>query len=276
LPSLYNYKGVALHNAQQLEESEKAFAEGLLYFPTDTRSLLNLGEARTQLFKLDEAIDVFERAEALGEASALSKLLRAKGWSASWYDFERIAAGVEREAMTCASTDERTSTACQTDSLGGLEYTDTPGHVQKLMNTLAPNSQNSVFTIPLNKIAQFWNISNINNKKSSVSANHRKSSTKSASSRKSRMRKRLKVGFISSDFGVHPVATLIRGLVQFLDREYIELFCFAINPKISWWGENITATAEHFVWLQGMNTQVIVYGSFISYYHGRFFVLMPF
>jgi predicted O-linked N-acetylglucosamine transferase (SPINDLY family) len=153
------------------------------------------------------------------------------------------------------------------DSLGGLEYTDTPGNVQKLMNTLAPNSQNSVFTIPRNQIAQFWNISNINNKKSSVSANYRKSSSKSVSSRKSKMRKRLKVGFISSDFGVHPVATLIRGLVQFLDREYIELFCFAINPKISWWGENITATAEHFVWLQGMNTQVVVYGSFIPSYH---------
>lgn len=114
LPSLYNYKGVALHNSQQLEESESAFLEGLKYFPTDTRSLLNLGETRTQLFKLDQAIEVFERAEALGETSALSKLLRAKGWSASWYDFERIAAGVEREAVACASTGESTSTACQT------------------------------------------------------------------------------------------------------------------------------------------------------------------
>ena len=47
-------------------------------------------------------------------------------------------------------------------------------------------------------------------------------------------RRRLKLGLISSDFGIHPVATLIRGLIQFIDRDYIELFCFAVNDKVSW------------------------------------------
>ena len=46
-------------------------------------------------------------------------------------------------------------------------------------------------------------------------------------------RRRLKLGLISSDFGVHPVATLIRGLVQFIDREYVELYCFAVNDAVS-------------------------------------------
>jgi len=36
----------------------------------------------------------------------------------------------------------------------------------------------------------------------------------------------------------------------------VELFCFSLHPVVSWWGENVTATAEHFVWLQNMNTQV--------------------
>ena len=101
LPSLYGYRGVALHNSQRLEESEASFVESLIYFPNDTRSLLNLGESRTQLFKLDLAIESFERAELLGEATALSRLLRAKGWSSSWYDFERIAASVEKRARAC-------------------------------------------------------------------------------------------------------------------------------------------------------------------------------
>ena len=56
LPSLYGYRGVALHNSQRLEDAAEAFAESLLFFPNDTRSLLNLGEARTQLFRLDLAI----------------------------------------------------------------------------------------------------------------------------------------------------------------------------------------------------------------------------
>lgn len=123
------------------------------------------------------------------------------------------------------------------DSLGGLEYTDTPGHVQRLMNTLAPNSQISAFTVPFKQVAQLWNVSSINDERISASTVHKKPTSNSVSSRKSsgrkRLRKRLKLGFISSDFGVHPVATLIRGLVQFLDKDHIELFCFAINPKVS-------------------------------------------
>ena len=101
LPSLYGYRGVALHNAQRLNDAEIAFQTGLLYFPNDTRSLLNLGEARTQLFKLDYAIEAFEKAEQLGEEAALSRLLRAKGWSCDWRNFDRITSKVEQRALTC-------------------------------------------------------------------------------------------------------------------------------------------------------------------------------
>lgn len=66
--------------------------------------------------------------------------------------------------------------------------------------------------------------------------------------------KRLKVGFMSSDFGVHPVAQLVRGLFQMINTSRVEVFCFALQPKLSWWGQNISDTVEHFVWLQNMNT----------------------
>jgi hypothetical protein len=68
--------------------------------------------------------------------------------------------------------------------------------------------------------------------------------------------RRLKVGLVSSDFGVHPVATLLRGMIQFINTSRIELFCFALNDKLSWWGTNISMTAEHFVSLSNMNNQV--------------------
>jgi predicted O-linked N-acetylglucosamine transferase (SPINDLY family) len=35
--------------------------------------------------------------------------------------------------------------------------------------------------------------------------------------------KRLKVGMVSSDFGVHPVATLMRGFIQYIDTSSIEV-----------------------------------------------------
>lgn len=69
-------------------------------------------------------------------------------------------------------------------------------------------------------------------------------------------RARLKVGLLSSDFGVHPVATLIRSFVQLVDSSRVELFCFALTDKRSWWGLNISHTVEHFINLAATNTQV--------------------
>jgi tetratricopeptide (TPR) repeat protein len=61
LPSLFTYRGVALHNAQRMAEAEVAFTAGLSYFPNDTRSWINLGEAQTTLFKLNDAIASFTK-----------------------------------------------------------------------------------------------------------------------------------------------------------------------------------------------------------------------
>lgn len=76
------------------------------------------------------------------------------------------------------------------------------------------------------------------------------------SKRNPKTRPRLKVGLLSSDFGVHPVATLIRGFVQYIDKSKIELYCFALTDKRSWWGVNISNTVEHFINLASTNTQV--------------------
>ena len=74
--------------------------------------------------------------------------------------------------------------------------------------------------------------------------------------RNAKTRPRLKVGLLSSDFGVHPVATLIRSFVQFVDTSKIELFCFALTDKRSWWGINISNTVEHFINIASSNTEV--------------------
>ena len=70
--------------------------------------------------------------------------------------------------------------------------------------------------------------------------------------------RRLKVGLVSSDFGVHPVSTLIRGVIQFISEEHkkeVELYCFALKRDLSWWGRNVSNTVEHFIHLTSGNTQ---------------------
>ena len=112
-----------------------------------------------------------------------------------------------------------------------------------LINTKLPNAKPSADTIPLGDIAQLWD--NEIDKMTSVTEqhNHNQSSHNGMIQRKTRDNlhraidreipvKRIKIGFISSDFGVHPIATLIRGLIQFIDPTLVELYCFAINDKV--------------------------------------------
>jgi hypothetical protein len=51
----------------------------------------------------------------------------------------------------------------------------------------------------------------------------------------------LKVGFLSCDFGVHPVSSLIRGVIGFLNVSRVEAYVFISTKQTSWWRENITA-----------------------------------
>ena len=130
------------------------------------------------------------------------------------------------------------------DSTGGLEYTDTPGDVQMIINMKSPNARHSAYTIPPSDIAQLWD--NKIDKMTSVNEQHNHNQTKLESTKQISEQKdlfngmevevptkRIKIGFISSDFGVHPIATLTRGLIQFIDPSKVELYCFAINDKAS-------------------------------------------
>ena len=137
------------------------------------------------------------------------------------------------------------------------------------MNSRSPNARASEFTVDLNKIAQPWEkpgdsikpadlnpgvsekpgdsgkfsgmkkkldvmsklISDSKQEKNSKPNTNLNLNLNSKIGLKSR--RRLKLGLISSDFGIHPVATLIRGLIQFIDRDSIELYCFAVNDKVN-------------------------------------------
>jgi predicted O-linked N-acetylglucosamine transferase (SPINDLY family) len=54
--------------------------------------------------------------------------------------------------------------------------------------------------------------------------------------------RRLKVGFISSDFGYHTMVTLIRGFLEYIDTKNIEVFCFSKSKSndVNWFTANIT------------------------------------
>lgn len=230
LPTLYLYKGVAYHGLHLLKEAENAFTESVLYYPDDTRSWINLGEMQTLLMKFNESVVSFEEAYIRGDVMALTRLMSAKGWVDSWRNFELISAEVEKDALRCSSGNENIT--CSTESAFGLEYTDVPGEVIKYFHKRSPYSWESNFLVHPQARSTLWrDLTEIN------------------------QFRRLKVGVISSDFGVHPVSSLIRGVLQFIDKSKIELFCFSVTDDLGWWGVNVSQSVEHFHILSGINTQ---------------------
>lgn len=235
-PSLYAYKGVALYNAQNLEEAETSFKAAVSYYPYDTRSWINLGELRVQTFNINGAIMAFEQAYSRGDTHALGYLMRAKGWATSWQHFELYSSVLEKSASRCLEaqneyakgSDEMIEACAGLGGSNGLEYTSLRGEYHLVGHAMSPN----------------------------VQFEHRKAlpAAERALVGKKEPNSRLKVGVVSADFGVHPVSSLIRGAIQMLNKEIIELYCISLQPKVSWWGLNISETAEHFLHLPQVNS----------------------
>ncbi len=228
-PSVYTYKGVALYTIQRMNESEAQFLTAVSKNPNETRAWINLGEIQVQTFRLSESIYSFERAFQLGDFSTLPRIVRAKGWSMDWKDFELYASDLEKHSSICIND----AKSCRIDSSGGFEYTDASGEEFLLMQKASPHAVPGRDPIEKRFLAPYWPISEYGRKK--------------------RSEKRLKLGFISSDFGVHPVSNLIRGMLHFLDKSKFEVYCFSLHPELSWWGQNISSQVEHFISLPKTN-----------------------
>lgn len=59
---------------------------------------------------------------------------------------------------------------------------------------------------------------------------------------------RLRVGYVSSDFGNHPLSHLMGGVFGLHDRSRVEVFCYALSPSDgSEWRLRIEGVTEHFM-----------------------------
>lgn len=69
---------------------------------------------------------------------------------------------------------------------------------------------------------------------------------------------RLRVGYVSSDFGNHPLSHLMGSIFGLHNRENVEVFCYALSPNDGTeWRMRITSEAEHFVDVSSMSSDMI-------------------
>lgn len=223
--------------------------------------ILNIGEVNMNSFGFKEAIRAFEHAEELGDVESLPRLLKAISWICAWEKYENISLKVEKATKHCyvqaiekLPTFSSTSSIsiiqiikrdfCKIDSTLGFEFTNINGTVQKLFHMNSLNARPSDLQIDLPLIPSSF----LSNTQS------RELNKRSNSKRKNVDRYRVKVAILSSDFGVHPVSSLIRGGLHFIDRQRIEVYVFSLQPELSYWGSNISQIVEHFHVIGQMNT----------------------
>lgn len=237
--SPYIFLGASLYSLHRTDDALAAFKKALISSPDNGNVHVNIGEILLQTFKLDDAMASFRKAYELNNAGALPRILRTIGWSADWADLEEFVANLEAEMKNCDNEDDPST--CDSENAFGSEYTDSSLISGIVAEFRSENNKLSPLALQDHEIAPLWDVP--------YNATHslpRKEPLK-------RKPQRLKVGLVSSDFNVHPVSQLIRGMIQFVDKERIELYCYSLQSKSSWWGDNITSHVEHFVSILEMN-----------------------
>ncbi|XP_062164882.1 probable UDP-N-acetylglucosamine--peptide N-acetylglucosaminyltransferase SEC [Alnus glutinosa] len=69
---------------------------------------------------------------------------------------------------------------------------------------------------------------------------------------------RLRVGYVSSDFGNHPLSHLLGSVFGMHDKENVEVFCYALSPDDGTeWRQRIQSEAEHFIDVSSMSSDMI-------------------
>jgi len=110
-----------------------------------------------------------------------------------------------------------------------------PGWYDRVFTGMSPNARDSPFKVPEHEVAKFW-VDSAKQAAAAAAARGRGSTSGSGSASGAAggmtyrgwesasaalRRRRIKLGVVSSDFGVHPVATLVRGLIQLIDRRKV-------------------------------------------------------
>ncbi|KAG7381191.1 hypothetical protein PHYPSEUDO_006316 [Phytophthora pseudosyringae] len=217
-PTVYQYLGVAQYSLGDLEEATKTFELAVKVNEDDTHSWVHLGNCYLYQKKLPEAVAALEvGVKQKGSVKDTYALVKVRNWMADWKDREDLLAQV-RETL------EEGLRSGQLPDANAFDVVKLP---PKMLVELRRRAyQQSDATTERFEHTQL------------------------------RLQApELRVGFVSSDFGVHPVSSLLRGLLALLSSpgHQTKVYCFTLSNASSWWSRNISRTVDFMISLKGKN-----------------------
>ncbi len=253
-PTVLALVGVALYNMNRLSDATAAFRSALLQTPADGLTWTNLGDTLLHQYRVQDAVVAHAEAHHLASSPSASAaaaassaramatvaaLFRSKSWMCDWDGWNALEAQTQRAWSLQASR-------------GGLDlgsygdFVDVPARTVRAVN--AAHARTAVAAAAA---ATATDDDNDDSDDGDSDA-----STRTRAGRVGPLR----IGFLSSDFGVHPVSSLIRGLLAELSAlgprpaaTAAEVFVYILTDQTSWWRTNITATVHHAVDLFGLS-----------------------
>ena len=244
-PTVLALVGVALYNMNRLSDATAAFRGALLQTPTDGLTWTNLGDTLLHQYRVQDAVVAHAEAHRLASVSAASSaramatvaaLFRSKSWMCDWDGWNVLEAQTQRAWSLQASQ-------------GGLDlgsygdFVDVPASTVRAVN--AAHSRTAAAAASMETAAG-----------NDLDDGDRTTTTTTKLKTRADRASPLRIGFLSSDFGVHPVSSLIRGLLaelSALPAAAAEVFVYILTDQTSWWRTNITGTVHHAVDLFGLS-----------------------
>uniref|UniRef100_K3WDI4 protein O-GlcNAc transferase n=1 Tax=Globisporangium ultimum (strain ATCC 200006 / CBS 805.95 / DAOM BR144) TaxID=431595 RepID=K3WDI4_GLOUD len=222
-PTPYQYMGVAQYALGDLDQATRTFEEAVRVNDDDVDSWLQLGKCYLYKLKMPQAAAALEVAVLRkGATDELHSLFKARNWMANWQDRELMIDQIERFVDGNLRAGKQTS-------VNALDFADLP-----LPSVLALSQQ-----------AYHMHVSSVDRRLCCEFDDDWQLETPA-----------LRIGFVSSDFGVHPVSTLMRGMLALLsgpDHPDVTVYCYSLTAASSWWRRNISRHVDHMVSLMGKN-----------------------
>ncbi|KAG1691657.1 hypothetical protein DVH05_026820 [Phytophthora capsici] len=221
-PSVFQYLGTAQYSLGELQEATKTFELAVKVNEEDAQSWVHLGNCYLYQMRLPEAVAALEvGVKQKGSVKNLYALVKAMNWMANWKDRDDSMAQVQ----------QMIEEGLRSGQLPDSNAFDVVGLPSKTLVELRQRDYKKTDATTQRLCCDGHTDLKLQGPE-------------------------LRIGFVSSDFGVHPVSSLLRGLLTLLSSpdHQTKVYCFPLTDASSWWSRNISRTVDFMISLKGKNS----------------------